>query len=179
MDYENEEWRDVVGYEGLYQVSNLGRVKSLPASSKQKGGVLKPWKVGGGYLVIQLNDSGRKDRRKRRYVHDLVAEAFIGAKPKGLTCNHKDGCKENNSWANLEYCTQKENNLHAFRVLHRKPVRNNGEKGGNTKLTEDDVRQIREMYATGEYTQKEISQFFPVNDKNINNILTRKTWRHI
>lgn len=176
MDYENEEWRDIAGYEGLYKISSLGRVKSLPTSSKKKGGILKPWKVGYGYPVVVLSNNGWKEKK---YIHDLVLGAFVGRKPTGMTCNHLDGDKENNCFENLEYCTQAENNLHAYRVLNRSKVIKRGEDSGSAKLTEADVREIRRLYATGEYTQKEIAEFFPVNDRNVNNILTRKTWKHI
>ena len=112
-----EVWKDIKGYEGLYQVSNKGRVKSLDRTvplrngSKQykKGRILKPIPDRYGYLrVILFNDSGKK----RFSVHRLVCEAFHD-NPENKPCvNHIDEDKTNNSASNLEWCTHKENNNH-------------------------------------------------------------------
>ena len=122
----NEEWRDVVGYEGLYQVSNLGRVKSLPRQRKGRGvgfrttplKVLKPIKIG-DYLGICLCDC---DKRRKIYIHRLVAETFIPNLDGKSEINHIDGDKYNNNVTNLEWCTHSENGLHAFRLGLHKPA---------------------------------------------------------
>lgn len=106
-----EVWKDITGYEGRYQVSNFGRVKSLPGKSSTnayKGGVLISKKDACGYLVVGLS-------RKTHKVHRLVAMAFID-NPNGYPCvNHKDENKTNNSVENLEWCTYKYNNNYGTR----------------------------------------------------------------
>ena len=114
----NEIWRDVVGYEGLYQVSNLGRVKSLPRTTT-KGKTLK----------IQVNSINkycyvclcRDNKKSQKRVHILVANAFLGDNPNKLQVNHIDGDKTNNTTTNLEYCTQSENMKHAYLMGLEKP----------------------------------------------------------
>lgn len=101
-----EIWKDVVGFEGLYQVSNLGNVRS-----ERK--VLKPLKRRHGYLSVFLYD--RKGDYKQVSIHRLVAEAFI-PNPNGYAeVNHKDECKTNNVATNLEWCTHKQNSSHGTR----------------------------------------------------------------
>ena len=105
-----EEWRDIVGYEGLYQVSNMGRVRSL---NYNKTGVTKIMKhsMTKGYHHIMLSKNGKV---KRFRVHRLVAQAFI-PNPQGLPdINHKDENKNNNCIDNLEWCTKDYNNNYSF-----------------------------------------------------------------
>ena len=113
----NEIWKDIPGYERLYQVSNLGNVKSLSREMwngvsfwKSKERILKVRKCSNGYLDCLLYDIKRKAKRKR--VHRLVMLAFHG--PSDLEVNHIDGNKKNNCEWNLEYCTNRENSLHAI-----------------------------------------------------------------
>jgi hypothetical protein len=121
----NEEWRDIVGYEGLYQVSNLGRVKSLPKRIVYKDGreyiypskVMKNQKVSTGYRYVTLYSV---NGRRQYYVHRLVAIAFIPNLNNERDINHIDGCKTNNIASNLEWCSRSENIKHAYdRGLHR------------------------------------------------------------
>lgn len=101
-----ELWKDIKGYEGLYQVSNEGRVKSLNYKRTGKEKTLCPKKHNKGYLQIQLMNG---DRNKTYTIHRLVAEAFI-ENPNNYPCvNHKDEDKQNNNVDNLEWCTQKYN----------------------------------------------------------------------
>ena len=122
-----EEWRDIVGYEGLYQVSNFGRVKRLESgvsyvtrwgtasTMKIKNRVLRHGKTKTGYEFVTLYKLGTC---KQMYVHRLVAATFIGGAHKGeKEVNHKDGNKHNNSVNNLEWCSKKENNQHSRYVL--------------------------------------------------------------
>ena len=104
-----EEWRDVKGYEGKYQVSNLGNVKSLNYHRMGISKVLTPRKCKTGYLRIGLCKSSNK---KTYNVHKLVAQAFL-ENPNNLpSINHKDENKENNRADNLEFCTQAYNNAY-------------------------------------------------------------------
>ena len=104
---EKETWKDIPGYEGRYQVSNTGKVKSM--SYKQSGvpGILRTSDNGSGYQRVLLYNDNKKHREYR--VHRLVWEAFMGPIPEGLQINHKDENKSNNSLENLEIVTPKQN----------------------------------------------------------------------
>ena len=122
MFKNNEIWKDTKGYEGLYQVSNMGRVKSLERTVTRKNGrkqiirerILKPTTATNGYLRVKLcNGSGKG---KGFFVHRLVCEAFH-ENPKNKPCvNHIDENKVNNTASNLEWCTYSENNKHGTRT---------------------------------------------------------------
>ena len=126
-----EIWKDIEGYEGLYQVSNLGNVKSL-RKRIDKGKchryfdekILKPIETNRGYLRVKLCKN-RKIKKTR--VHRLVAEAFI--KRPELEVNHIDGNKKNNKAENLEWVTQKENKQHAWitGLYHKKGEKHTNE----------------------------------------------------
>lgn len=111
---ENEIWKPVVGYEGLYEVSNLGRVRSLDRYAKQpkgglrliKGRILNQYINRCGYLFVSLSKNGKV---KKITIHRLVAQAFIPNPDNLPEVNHKDECKTNNRADNLEYCTRKYN----------------------------------------------------------------------
>lgn len=100
-----EAWKDIEGFEGLYQVSNKGRVKSLNYHNTKKEKILKPI-IGKGYKRVRLY----KNKTSKLYaVHRLVANAFL-PNQQNLPCvNHKDECRTNNVVSNLEWCTQKYN----------------------------------------------------------------------
>ena len=110
----NEEWKDIPEYEGLYQVSNLGRVKSLKRFRKGKNGslvsvkekILKPQINRDGYYLVQLY---KQSIRKWYQVHRIVWEAFNGSIPEGYEINHLDERPVNNALSNLSLVTHKEN----------------------------------------------------------------------
>lgn len=119
-----EEWRDIEGYEGLYMISNTGKVKSLERAVWTGRGcyhtlperILKADKWGGGYYQVTLFKDGKRNRYK---VHRLVAQAFI-PNPDNLPCiNHKDENKKNNCVQNLEWCTYKYNSNYGTNIERR------------------------------------------------------------
>lgn len=114
-----EIWKDIPSLKGKYQASNLGRIRSIEhyiksnfhncKQVKRKGKILKQFK--GNYYSISINENGKI---KRKFVHRLVASAFI-PNPRNKPCiNHKDGNKYNNNIENLEWCTIQENTKHAY-----------------------------------------------------------------
>src|SRR5690242_190605 len=117
MTPTNEQWRPVVGYEGAYEVSDHGRVRSLmrEVPAGQRGGTRL---VPGRLLVAPLGRNGYRQvtlRRRTHLVHALVATAFLGERPPGLEVCHNDGDSENNAVANLRYDTVSENRLDTVR----------------------------------------------------------------
>lgn len=119
-----EEWKPVRGYEGLYEVSSEGRVKSCEravntfrGSRTKKERILSTNQTNGhGYLYVTLSNSGT---RKNKYVHRLVAESFL-PNPENLPCvNHKDHDTKNNSVENLEWVSQRENVLYSVQRMRK------------------------------------------------------------
>jgi hypothetical protein len=127
-----EIWKDVPGFEGRYQVSDLGRVKSLSFMQRfvSKAGreafrrtserVIAQQKINSGYMLVHLN---LDNQRTGRTVHSLVAEAFLPG-PRAATVNHVNGVKTDNRAANLEWASYTENHLHAVAAgLNKQAVR--------------------------------------------------------
>lgn len=169
-----EIWKDIENYEGLYQVSNLGRVKSLPNVNHKNEIILKP-SISNGYYSVALNKSGKQ---KRIYIHRLVAEAFIPNPHNLPQVGHKDennfktgdGC--NNCVDNLEWCTHKENSNTPKRA-ERLKKNNRGMKGKHhseeTKQKMSNSQKGEKGYWYGktmsETTRKKISE----SKKGMNN----------
>lgn len=125
-----ENWRPVVGYEGLYEVSDLGRVRSLRRARPR---ILKPGRMSGGHLSVALG------RGNSRTVHSLVMEAFVGPRPEGCEVRHLDGVHQHNSLGNLEYATRSRNAQD--KKWHQ---------GASTyKLRPPQITQIKERLRTG------------------------------
>lgn len=147
MNEEVEIWKDVVGYEGKYQVSSFGNVKSLSRLvPNSRGGfktiptkILKPGMGTSGYLGVNLADSGSKTYM----IHRLVTIAFISNEENKEYVNHKDGIKTNNHISNLEWTTPSENTTHAY---DNKLNQNYGENNPTSKLTLAQVEDIIESY---------------------------------
>ena len=118
-----EVWKPICGYEGIYEVSNHGNIRSLDRidfAGRHLKGKLFSTKAKGNYITCVLTKYGEHQTFR---IHQLVAETFI-PNPDGKQCvNHKDGNKQNNHVSNLEWCTHSENNRHAFRTGLSKPKR--------------------------------------------------------
>ena len=187
-----EIWKSINGYEGYYEISNLGNVCSLDrfVQAKRcskyflKGKRLKasPGKI--GYPVVQLFKNGKSERI---YVHRLVAEHFIPKVEGKEIVNHIDGNKANNHYRNLEWVTHSENHMHAFLTGLFVPGSSNkngkvqGENNYKAKLKESDVIFILENARKngGDMTTVELAKNFNVSRTAISAILNRRNWKHI
>ena len=134
---ESEVWKDVVGFEGLYEVSDKGNVRGVarkdPLGRNRKGRMLKPGYTSRGYLQVALSKNGKS---KTRTVHRLVAEAFI-PNPDGLPqVNHRDEDKDNNTVENLEWCDSKYNINYGTRNERHRQARSKKVKATNVKTGE-------------------------------------------
>ena len=173
-----EEWRDVVGYEGMYQVSNLGRVKGLNRVLKTKDGRMRPYKekikkltIGNhGYPITNL---GLSDLH---CVHRLVAMAFLGSDNPHLHVDHINSIRHDNRVENLQWVTQQQNNA--------KQHFTRGSQKHNALFTEKDVKHIRDEFdklsqvkSRGVYSF--IARGYGVNTQTIIDIIKKNTWAHV
>ena len=143
LDYKNlpgEEWRDIVNYEGIYQVSSCGRIRSF---QRGKVKLLKPQVTEDGYLYVCPFKNGNT---KNFFIHILVAQAFISNHEGEREVNHIDGNKSNNSVENLEWSTPSENKNHAIKIGLIKI----GCERHNAKLTVEHVHEIRQKCIPGD-----------------------------
>ena len=155
-----EEWRELEW--GPCLVSNRGRI----------AGIRKPWvDPKTGYAYCQTNT--HEGKRLNEYAHQLVAEAFLGPRPPGCDVHHKNNDRGDNRPENLEYITRKDHVLITMDGFRR------GEAHGGSKLTEDNVREIRCRYKAGGLTWPMLAKEYGVSRGAIQGILERRTWRHI
>lgn len=171
-----EEWRPVPGYEGRYEVSNEGRVRSFLFS--RDGKLMKLAICNTGYFRVRL-----QFKKTASFVHRLVAQAFI-PNPAQLPCvNHIDGNPLNNAVTNLEWITYSDNMRHSWRKLqsykNRVAVCPRGEGNPNAKLNTDQVREIRSTYAQGGTTHLALAKQFGVSKPVVTQIIARRTWTHV
>lgn len=167
-----EIWKDIVGYEGFYQISNLGNVKSLSRINSQTEIILK-FGFNGDYNTVVL----MKDKKPRTFrIHRLVALHFIPNPQIKPQVNHKDGVKTNNCVYNLEWNTLSENRLHAYRTGLQKPTI--GENVKTHKLTEKNVREIRRLKLTGA-SNVHISEILKINYSTLRDVVNNVSWKHV
>lgn len=172
-DIPGEIWKDIKDHEGAYQVSNLGRIKSLDReilhpspkgiqySYVNQGTMLRTNPDACGYLLVNIAGCMCK-------VHRLVAQTFIVNSCKLPQVNHIDGVKTNNTVGNLEWVTASENILHAYELGLIK----RGPKGPSNRLTQEDVRYIRMSRGI---TQNRLAEIFGVSRTSIQRVLSNKT----
>lgn len=170
------EWRDIPDYEGVYQASEHGEIICLIRKGNRRANRhLNQYVSEHGYFVTSINN-------KRRYVHRLVASAFLGPCPEGYQVNHKDLNKLNNHVSNLEYVTRLENVRHARANLPNWPNGFGvGENHINSKLTEETVREIRRLYKEDSkfFTQRGLARMFGVSKCVVNLVIHRKIWKQV
>lgn len=175
-DIDGEYWKNIPEYEGLYQISNLGRIKSL-ARERRKGcnvirdRIYRQNSNRGDYLSITLWKNQK--RSETTSVHILMGRSFIPNPLKKPQINHKDCIKYNNWLLNLEWNTRQENGKHAF-LMGRFPSQK-GEKHYGSKLKNDQVLEIFKSKAPN----KELAKIFGVNRITIHDIKTGRKWSHL
>jgi len=174
---ETEIWKDVVGYEGLYQISNLGRVKSLGNNATRKEKILKN-RLRCGYFNVMLY---KNKESKMKLVHRMVAIAFVLNPENKPQINHINGIRNFNIPENLEWTTQSENMLHAYRIglqkWHGKPQAH-GEQSGRSKVKESDILEIRRLHTTG-LNYNKLAKLYNMSNRQISFIVNKKSWKHI
>lgn len=188
-ELQNEIWKTIPEYEGLYLISTLGKVKRLKPRNRKSfkpNYLLTPYNGSHGYLIVALI----KDKKVRTFtIHRLMAITFFGPRPEGYHVNHKDANKWNNKLSNLEYVTHAENIAHAkklglfprgedhwmFKKPHRIPK---GEQIARAIFTSEQIRDIKARIARGE-KRKEIANRYGVAPTYISQIKHGKVWRHI
>jgi hypothetical protein len=127
MNFSVETWKDIPKFEGRYQASNLGRIKSLSRKCLGKSGsyrvcrerILKLSKHPNGYVYIKLRQTSTS-KQKSYSAHKLIVNSFLGPAPNGLEINHKDGNSSNNNILNFEFISHQQNTAHGFRTLGTK-----------------------------------------------------------
>jgi len=176
-----EIWEDIEEYEGLYQVSDHRRVKSLERVITRSNGskqtiperILKPCKDKDGYHRVILC----KNLKKKNYaVCRLVAKAFIPNPENKPQVNHINGIKDDDRAENLEWCTVSENIKQAFETGVKCQK---GDNNNYAKLNKYNVQHIRGMYAEGTHTHQQLADMFGVDRVHITKIINRKTWADI
>lgn len=174
-----EEWRPAFGFEGDYEVSNLGNGRRTTASAVKRnthpGRLLTAHRARHGYRRFAFANEGKK-----HYVcvHRAVWEAFVGPIPVGLQINHKNGLKDDNRLENLDVVTQSENVRWNYRVLGVAPPNNpqHGEKNGRAKIKAADLDRVRALRAEGR-SQQAIADIIGINQTNVSRILRGVAWK--
>lgn len=164
-----EIWKPIPEYEGLYSASNIGRIKSEQTTVRRSNGrlfnkkekILRLCYTVNGYYSVNLSKEGK---RKTRFVHRLVLQAFLPNKENKPHVNHKDGNKINNNVANLEWCTPRENTLHA---------RDYGLQG--FILNHTSAKAIRVLYENG-FKYLEIASMFSISKSTVYSVIKNKRW---
>jgi len=168
-----ETWKSIVGYEGIYSVSDHGQVRR--DCGPMVGRILKPWPSGQWeYPAVSLC---REGGRRVRYVHDLVLTNFVGPRPPGgYEGNHIDGNHWNNALTNLEWVTSSQNKFHAWGTGLMPPNRNRGELNGRAKLTPARVEAARNQF-TGKYGEiASLAARYGVHRSTMRDVLNGTAW---
>jgi len=180
----NEEiWKDIEGYEGMYQVSNYGRIRSVERNVNNGSGI---YMIDEMIMHLPKNDKGyfRIGLRngviqKKHMVHRLVAQAFIPNPENKPQVNHIDGVKTNNNVSNLEWCTQSENMRHAYSIGLASGIERSGESNPMSRLTAKEVREIRQKHNVLNKSITELAQEHSCSRSHIWNIVNFNKWKHI
>ena len=169
--------RVIDGFNGFYQVDNLGEVFSLRIVGRRKNqlGPLRKLKQGAhpfGHKIVSL---WKNNKGKSFYVHRLVLEAFIGKCPKGMECRHLDNHPANNKLDNIEWASVSVNQKDRVKFKSS----NRGSQCGSSKLTNNKVISIRKKYSSKKWTYQNLADKYNVKVSTISDIIKKRTWRHI
>lgn len=182
---DDETWKPIPKFETFYEVSNLGRVRSLERVIERnfrnetyirKATLLKP-STSRGYLNVKLYDG--KAKGTSLSVHRLVALCFIPNIHKLSKVNHINGNKLDNKASNLEWCTHNYNVKHAYDTNLKKRANFVGSANKTAKLNEEIVKFIREEYSTGESSYPKLAKKYNISTSNIYSIIKKQTWTHV
>jgi|SRR6185436_9762845 len=183
MTEEIEIWKPVKGFEEFYEVSNLGRVRTIERyvimpthKYLKKSKELKQFKDGRGYLHVKLYDG--LGNPKSLNIHRIVALTFIPQIEGKNNVNHIDANKLNNNTSNLEWCTHQENMKH-LASLHIPRPKLSGENSKFAKTTKNIVLSLREEWNTSRPSMKYLSEKYNIKVGNIWNIVYRKSWKYV
>lgn len=167
-------WKDIIGFEGLYQFSNLYRVKSFPRIGTP-GRILKICIDALGYPRVVLY---KKCKPKARKIHHLVLEYFIGSCPTGMECRHLNDVKTDYRIENLKWGTPSENQFDSVRNGTHYVGDHRGMKCAASKLVDENIPEIRKLIKDG-IILKVIAKKFNVARQTITDIKFNRTWSHI
>lgn len=179
-----EVWKDVKDWEGLYQVSNLGRVRSLDkkvnckyGKTKIHRGKIRTLSISKryGYVRVSLWDKGK---RLNCSVHRLVAEVFCENPDSKEWVNHKDGNKQNNVSTNLEWVTGSENIKHAMETGLMTNFKR-GHEHTSSKLTKEQVLSIRELRSSTNMSYGKIGSLYGVTGSTVRRVCLRQTYANV
>jgi hypothetical protein len=169
-----ETWKNIIGFDGEYQVSNLGRIKSLKKNKLEK--LLSQCNHTNGYKYVSLSKNGVA---KHYYVHRLVAESFLLNSDNKLEVNHIDGDKTNNHVENLQWVTRQENVKHEFDNGYGYVPNLKGENHGSSKLKESQVINIYIAYHKDNIRISDLSKKYNISESAIDSIVKNRNWKHI
>lgn len=173
-----EVWKKIPNY-SLYEASSLGRLKTFNWKNKGVERIMKPALDGSGYLRTMLkNDNGKFDTVK---VHRIICQTFLENPENKPQVNHKNCIKTDNRVVNLEWCTAKENTIHAYK---KDRMSQRGECNSNATLTNEQVLEIRANYQYGKKcksgkTKKQIAEEYGTSFSVIKRIVQNRTWKHL
>lgn len=173
VNAENEVWKDVVGYEDLFSVSNKGRL-----FSKRTNKILKQNIVGNGYNACVTKLNGRQGSNLVLKIHREVAKAFIPNPEELPFVNHIDGNKLNNNVENLEWVTPRENVVHALMIGLSTTDHLKDFSKSLRKLTEDEVKYIKTHYKSFDkkFGARALARSYGVNKETIRSIVNGETY---
>ena len=175
-----EVWKPVLGYEGYYEASDYGQIRSIDRCIERGKGIvqnrigvmLKACITKRGYLKIVLCMSGN---RKTYLVHRLVLLSFVGPCPVGMEACHDNGIRTDNRFINLRWDTKKNNQ--EDKIGHH--TDSSGERHPQAKLTCFDVKDIRDKYSNGGVTYKELAKKYDISQTHIGQIVRGENWKDI
>lgn len=175
-----EIWLPVTGFEGIYDVSNLGAVRRIKPYKLGKfvnqplPRILTGGNNGRGYKTVLLSDSDTR-RSKTYKIHQLVANAFLGPRPEKQEINHINRDRSDNRLCNLEYVSHQRNMKHCYEFKERQDTCPRGTKHHNARITEQIARDIKQRLKSGEI-MRNMAEQYGVSIAAIHMIKTGKTW---